>query len=293
MAFFSVPIMPVITFNLQLNTYLSALELLISSWKTEALNNMPFKCLICNYLLKCFPHVSAMRVWICSSIYLRTHSYIDSSSCSADVLLFPCCNTETSKDIQSHWIMLPEFRNQTTLKRHQSHEAWLHSTVDLHLSHLEDFAGRQRQYWLCSEGGWVEAPKEVLVALLAPNHIPVRVPEARQTSSHSLCTPLPLLSCSSHTHSPSFLAEEEASWRKRFLVPKPFGQQWCSHTAWKPGWNCLKRTTREHCRSPKDKMLSRLPLPHIYTCTIQIPEKQSTKMKYCSLGAPRHPAPAR
>lgn len=72
---FLVPIMPVITFNLQLNTCLSAPQLLICSLKTEALNDMPFKCLICNYLLKCFPYVSAMTVRICSLIYLGSSSY--------------------------------------------------------------------------------------------------------------------------------------------------------------------------------------------------------------------------
>lgn len=61
-SFEGVLIMPVITFNLKLNTYLSFHELLIGSLKTEALNNMPFKCLICNYLLKCFPHVGAVHV---------------------------------------------------------------------------------------------------------------------------------------------------------------------------------------------------------------------------------------
>lgn len=230
MTFFSVPIMPVITFNLQLNTYLSALKLLISSLKTEALNNMPFKCLICNYLLKCFLHVSAMRVWICSSIYLRTHFYIDTvhlalltSYCSPVVILrlwkacnhigWCCQSLETKLPCSATKVMRPD------------------SMLELHLSHLEHFAGRQRQYWQYFKGGWAEAPKEVLVALLAPKHIPVRVPEARQTPSHSLYIPLPFLYGNSHTHPLSFFAEEEPSWRKRFLVPKPFGQQWCSHNA--------------------------------------------------------------
>lgn len=54
--------MPKITFSLQVNI-ISASELLIGSLKTEALNSVPFKCLISNYLLKCFPHVGAMRAY--------------------------------------------------------------------------------------------------------------------------------------------------------------------------------------------------------------------------------------
>lgn len=85
---FLVPIMPVITFNLLLNTCLSAPQLLIWSLKTEALKDMPFKCLICNYLLKCFPYVSAMTVWICGSIYLGTHSYIN----TVHLAFLPSCS---------------------------------------------------------------------------------------------------------------------------------------------------------------------------------------------------------
>jgi len=70
-------IMPVITLNLQLNTCLSVHELLIGSLKTEALNDMPVKCLICNYLLKCFSRVGAMRVRARSPISQgsRPHSH--------------------------------------------------------------------------------------------------------------------------------------------------------------------------------------------------------------------------
>lgn len=54
--------MPVITFSLQLNIYFSAHDLLIGSLKAELINYIPFKCLICNYLLKCFPHVDAVHM---------------------------------------------------------------------------------------------------------------------------------------------------------------------------------------------------------------------------------------
>lgn len=54
--------MPVITFSLQLNIYISAHDLLIGSLKAELINYMPFKYLICNYLLKCFPHLDAVHM---------------------------------------------------------------------------------------------------------------------------------------------------------------------------------------------------------------------------------------
>lgn len=75
--FWGILIMPVITFNLQLNTYLTARELLIGSLKTEALNDMPFKCLICNYLLKCFPHEGTVCLWTRRPISpgSRSHSH--------------------------------------------------------------------------------------------------------------------------------------------------------------------------------------------------------------------------
>lgn len=46
--------MPRITFNLQLNTYLSADELQSDSLKTKALKGMPLQGFISNYRLKHF-----------------------------------------------------------------------------------------------------------------------------------------------------------------------------------------------------------------------------------------------
>lgn len=84
--------MPVITLNLQLNTYHCSWASNRFFLKVEALNDTPFKCLICNYLLKCFLHIGAVHVWIGSSISpgssSRSHAVCSPSLCLSIFPLF-------------------------------------------------------------------------------------------------------------------------------------------------------------------------------------------------------------